>query len=290
MKRHESLLTFALLASSFACTAESSGLVYAVKGERNTVYLAGSVHMLKQADSQLPAAFDRAYAESEALVMEIDLDDLDPASAVGWMMQNGISSDGATLRETLGEPLHAKVASAAGEFGLPIEGLQQFEPWVITLTLVERAYAKAGFDTEAGVEKQLARRAGADKKPITGLETVEQQLGALDGLSMKEQRAFLEQTVAELPNLETETRDLFSAWRTGDAKRLGTLLTDEFKEYPVLYRALVVKRNANWMPQIEKLLREKDDYLVVVGALHLVGDDGLVELARARGLKPALLR
>jgi uncharacterized protein YbaP (TraB family) len=287
MTRHLAFLSLALIASTLASTAEASGLVYAVKGERNTVYLAGSVHMLKQAESQLPPAFERAYTESEALVMEIDLDDLDPAVAVAWMMENGINADGATLRETIGEPLHAKVASAAGELGVPIEGLQQFEPWVITLTLVERAYVKAGFDSESGVEKQLARRAGADKKPITGLETLEQQLGALDTLSAKEQRSFLEQTVAELGNLEEETRDLFAAWRTGDAKRLATLLTDEFREYPVLYRALVTQRNALWMPQIEKLLREKDDYLVVVGALHLVGDDGLLELARARGLKPA---
>jgi uncharacterized protein YbaP (TraB family) len=290
MKRHLPFLPVALLSCAFACAADGSGLVYSVKGDRNTVYLAGSVHMLKQADSKLPAAFERAYAESEAIVMEIDLDDLDPAVAVSWMLQNGVSADGSTLRETLGEPLHAKVASAAGELGIPLDGLQQFEPWVITLTLVERAYAKAGFDTESGVEKQLVRRAGTDRKPITGLETLEQQLGALDSLSMKEQRSFLEQTVAELGNLEEETRDLFVAWRSGDAKRLGTLLTDEFKDYPVLYRALVTHRNEQWMPQIEKLLREKDDYLVVVGALHLVGDHGLLELARARGLKPALLK
>jgi uncharacterized protein len=290
MKKYLSLFSLALFASASAGAADGSGLVYAVKGDRNTVYLAGSVHMLKQTDSKLPSAFERAYTDSEALVMEIDLDDLDPAAAVAWMMQNGVSADGATLREALGEPLHAKVASAAGELGLPIEGLQQFEPWVITITLVERAYAKAGFDAESGVEKQLVRRAGTDKKPITGLETVEQQLGALDGLSMKEQRAFLEQTVSELGTLEEETRELFSAWRAGDAKRLGTLLTDEFKNYPVLYRALVTQRNEQWIPQIQKLLREKDDYLVVVGALHLVGDHGLLELARARGLKPALVR
>ena len=82
---------------------------------------------------------------------------------------------------------------------------------------------------------------------------------------------------------------MFAAWRTGDVKQLAALLTSEFKDYPVLYRVLVSQRNKHWMPQIEKLLREKDDYLVVVGALHLVGEDGLLQLARARGLKPALV-
>ena len=105
MKRRASLFAFALLAAGLVPAAHGTGLVYALKGERNTVYLAGSVHLLKQSDSQLPPALERAYAEAEQLVMEIDMDDLDATAAAAWMMERGMSTDGATLRETLGEPL-----------------------------------------------------------------------------------------------------------------------------------------------------------------------------------------
>jgi len=279
-----------LLVAVLAPAARADGLVWALKGERNTVYLAGSVHLLKRDDAVLPPSLDKAYADADALVMEIDLDDLDPVEAANWMLQRGTFADGATLRETVGEARHRRVAAAANELGLPIEGVQQFEPWAVALTLAQLAYARAGFDAESGVEKQLERRARRDGKEITGLETIADQLGVLDALSLEEQSSFLDQTIGELGDVEAETRELFAAWRAGDERRLAKLLTEDFDGFAGLYDALVKERNARWLPQIERLLRADRDYLVVVGALHLVGDEGLIELARARGLKPAPLR
>jgi uncharacterized protein len=275
-------------ASSYATAAD--GLVWALQGSSNRVYLAGSVHLLRQSDSVLPAPFDRAYADADILVMELDLDDLDPVSAAKWMMERGTYAGGMTLREAIGEPAHARVAAAANELGLPIEGVQQFEPWAVALTLAEMAYARLGFDPNSGVERQLERRAHRDGKEIRGLETVEEQLGFLDALPAAEQKRFLEQTVLELGDIEKETAILLAAWRNGDAEGLASMLSDEYEAFPSLYRALVLERNRRWLPHIEKLLREKKDYLVVVGALHLVGDGGLLDLARARGLKATRVR
>lgn len=278
------------LAIASAPVVGADGLVWAIEGPRNTVYLAGSVHLLRQTDATLPAGFDRAYADAETILMELDLDDFDPAQAGRWMLERGVYTDGSTLRETLGEPRHRRVAAAANELGLPIEGVQQFEPWAVALTLVELAYARLGFDPESGVERQLERRARRDGKEIRGLETPEEQLGLLDALPLDDQRRFLEQTVEELGELEKDTDELLAAWRLGDASRLARMLATEYEEFPSLYRALVTERNARWMPQIELLLRDHDDYLVVVGVLHLVGDDGLVALARRRGLDAERVR
>ncbi|MGQ0833922.1 MAG: TraB/GumN family protein [Gammaproteobacteria bacterium] len=278
------------LAIASAPVVGADGLVWAIEGPRNTVYLAGSVHLLRQTDATLPAAFDRAYADAETILMELDLDDFDPAQAGRWMLERGVYTDGSTLRETLGEPRHRRVAAAANELGLPIEGVQQFEPWAVALTLVELAYARLGFDPESGVERQIERRARRDGKEIRGLETPEEQLGLLDALPLEDQRRFLEQTVEELGELEKDTDELLTAWRTGDALRLATMLATEYDEFPSLYRALVTERNARWMPQIERLLQDDNDYLIVVGVLHLVGDDGLVALARRRGLDAERIR
>jgi uncharacterized protein YbaP (TraB family) len=271
-------------------TAQADSPVWAIRGANNTVFLAGSVHLLKPEHSALPASFDRAYAEAEALVMELDLDDFDPLEAQSWMLQHGMFSGETTLRQAIGEKRFQRVAAEAQRLGLPIEGLQKIEPWAIALSLMELQYAQLGYDPQLGVERQLEQRARRDGKEIRGLETLDDQLGKLDALSYELQGRFLELTVEEMHDVERQTDDLLAAWRDGDSARLAALLTTEFDEFPELYRILVTDRNRRWMPQIEQLLKDKQDYLVVVGALHLVGKEGLVELAQGRGLKPSRVK
>lgn len=278
----------ASLAIAILCAplAAADGLVWALKGKTNTVYIAGSVHLLKRNDAKLPASLERAYAESEALVMELDLDDLDPMQAARWLLERGTFTDGRTLKSAIGEERHAQFAAAVEELGLPIEAFERFEPWAAALTLVELAYARLEFDANSGVERQLEALARRDGKDIAGLETVEEQLGMLDELSAQDQRRFLEQTVDELDELAEQTDEMLAAWRKGDSKWLENMLAEEYAAFPSLYRALVLDRNARWMPRIEQLLAEKDDQLIVVGVLHLIGDEGLIALAKKRGLKP----
>jgi uncharacterized protein len=271
-------------------TAHAESPVWAIKGDKNTVYVGGSIHLLKAGDSQLPAGFDKAYHDARSLVMEVDLDDLDPAEAQGWMLSNATFEDGKTLKGALGEQRYARVAAESARLGVPIEGLEQFEPWMIALTLVQLEYLKLGFDPEQGVEKQLQRRAAQDGKEISGLETLPEQLGLLDGMSDEDQAKFLELTVNELKNVERETDVLLAAWRGGNAGKLDALLTEEYDSFPGLYKMLVTDRNKRWMPALQRLLKEDKDVFVVVGALHLVGKDGLIEMTKAEGFKPRQLQ
>ncbi|HEY8510052.1 MAG TPA: TraB/GumN family protein [Steroidobacteraceae bacterium] len=275
-----------LLFSLFGClSAHAEGPVWAIRGAQNTVYLAGSIHLLKAGDATLPAAFDRAYEDAEALVMEIDLDDLDPFEAQKWMMERGTFEGNVTLRDVVGEESYRRVSEESRQLGLAVDGLQRFEPWTVALTLVQLKYMQLGFDSEQGVEKQLERRARADGKEITGLETVEEQLGYLDGLSYENQARFLDLTISEMKDIEHGTGELLAAWRAGDTEKLSELLTLEYRKFPALYNLLLTERNKRWMPQIEKLLKEDEDYMIVVGALHLVGDDGLLAMLESKGLK-----
>jgi uncharacterized protein YbaP (TraB family) len=234
----------------------------------------------------LPPAFDKAYASAAALVMEIDLDDLNESAAQGWMLEHGMFDGEETLRESLGEKLFARAEIEGNKLGVPIEALQMMEPWLLAMTFAQLEYVKLGFDPEQGVEKQLVRKAAVDHKEITGFETLEEQLGLLDGLSYPDQAKFLDMTLEEMDEMEGETDSMLRAWRTGNAQKLDALLSDEYKVAPALYRMLVADRNQRWMPQLERLLKSDKDYLVVVGALHLVGSGGLLELARARGYSP----
>jgi uncharacterized protein YbaP (TraB family) len=267
-------------------TAHAGSPVWAIHGEHNTVYLAGSVHLLKANDAGLPPAFDHAYGGSKAIVMELAIDKVDPMQAAGWMMEHAMLKQGTTLRATIGEASYRRVSAEAERLGVPMEAADMLEPWALGLQLLEMQYMKLGFDPQQGVEQQLQHKAQADGKPISGLETMDEQLGVLQGMSYPDQARFLDMIVTEMHDVETETQSVVTAWRNGDSAKLGALLSDEYKSFPMLYRLLVTDRNKRWIPQIEKLLHANQDYFVVVGALHLVGDGGLLELMRRDGYKP----
>lgn len=275
------LAAFCLLCS---LRLEAQSPVWALHGAHNTVYLAESVHLLKSSESSLPPAFDRAYQDAKTIVMELDLSRIDTAAMQSWMIEHGMLPDGTTLKQAVGDAVYQRAAAEAARLGLPAESLQRLQPWVVALTLADLEYLKLGYDADQGVERQIERRAEHDMKEIRGLETLDEQLGQLEHLSGEQQSRFLDLTVDELHDADSETDALLSAWRAGDTRKLATLLSSDYQTFPELYRALVTARNEHWMPQIEGFLKDDHDYLVIVGALHLVGPGGLLDLARRDGL------
>ena len=275
--------------SAGAPPARAASCVWAIRGAHNTVYLAGSVHLLPAQDAALPAAFGRSYSDSARLVMELDLAKLDPLAAGSWMLEHGALPAGETLRSVVGEGRYLKVSAAAAGLGLPAEVLDTQEPWVVGIELADLEYVHLGLDPQQGVEEQLVRRAQADSKPTAGLETLDEELAGLAGLSRQDQLRLLDQTLDELKDSPAELEEIVGAWRRGDAVRLAALLSKEFRSFPALYRPLVSERNERWLPKIEALLKGSDNSLVVVGALHLVGEGGLLQLLRKDGFAPTQL-
>jgi uncharacterized protein YbaP (TraB family) len=274
------LLGLSLLGS---LSAEAASPVWAVRGAHNTVYLAGSIHMLPADDAALPPGFERAYADSKKLVLEMDLAKLDPLEATAWMMDHGSLPAGTHLKDVLGEQRYQRVSAAAAGLGLPMSGLDTLAPWVVGIEITDLAYVHEGFDPDQGVEDQLLLRAQTDGRPTAGLETLPEELGGLLALSREDQVRMLDQSVDELKDIKSEVRELTDAWRHGDAARLAKLLSSEYDAFPALYKPLVMERNRRWLPQVEQLLKGQENALVVVGALHLVGQGGLLELLRGKG-------
>ena len=256
--------------------------LWSIKGKTNTVYLLGSVHFLKPSE-QLPAAIDDAYKDAEQLVMEIDMDDLDPLAMQQTTLELGMLPEGKTLESELGAETYGKVAAQANAMGLDLALLNRFRPWLAAMTLVQLQLMKLGLDANSGVEQRLTARAETDGKQIRGLETLQQQLGMLANLSPGQQREFLLYSVEDAERAAKEIDMLLAAWRAGDTRKLAALLQEGFDQYPEIYRPLTVDRNRKWVPDIEGLLRERDDYLVVVGALHLVGKDSVIQLLEGKG-------
>ena len=144
---------------------------------------------------------------------------------------------------------------------------------------------RIGFNPLYGIELHMTMQATQDGKEITGFETIEEQLAMLDGLSIEAQIDLLLQTLAESTNIEAFMDDMIRAWRIGDIDYLESNMLDDMAKYPELFDAIVVNRNRRWVTEIEALLDDEDDYLVVVGALHLVGDVGVPALLKKRGIR-----
>jgi uncharacterized protein YbaP (TraB family) len=275
------LCVFWLSATACAATQEHHSL-WSLKGKTNTVYLLGSVHFLN-ASEQLPAVVDEAYKRSDVLLMEIDMDDLDPAETQQITLELGLLPAGQTLEQQLGKPTYARLTTRAQEVGVDPVLLNRFQPWFAAMTLVQLQLVKLGLDPTSGIEQRFTTRAVADKKPIHGLETLREQLSMLAGLPDRQQREFLLYSIEDTDRISEEIDELLSAWRRGDSKALANLLAEGFDQYPDLYRPLTTDRNRRWLSQVEALLDEREDYLVIVGTLHLVGKDSLIDLLENKG-------
>ena len=286
MKTRVSALLIGLLATLAAAGSEARDqhVLWTVEGQRNTLYLLGSIHVLRPGDGGLPLAAERAYDDAEQLVMEIDLDAAaaDPSAMLATMQQAALLPEGKTLRGVLGAD-YESIQERAGESGLDLAMLDRFAPWFVATLLLQMELAKRGFAPELGIEARLASRAIGDGKPIQGLETAEQQFAVLGGMPLAEQKRFLLMTLEESTQLDAQVDELVGAWQAGDTDALARMLSDEFDDFPELYRPLTEDRNRVWVEQLDDLLDDRDDYLVVVGALHLVGRNSVVDLLRQRG-------
>jgi hypothetical protein len=279
------LLALAVALAPATVLARGKHVLWTVQGEQNAVYLLGSIHVLREGDAALSAVAENAYGDAERLVMEVDLDDpgeTDPMAMLEVTQRLGLLPEGQSLRGILGSD-YESLNRRAQQAGLDLAPLDRFAPWLVATTLLQIELARRGFSAELGLEQVLARRAAADDKPIQGLETTAQQLELLAGMPMPMQKHFLAMTLDESAELDREIGELVRAWKTGDTEALAGLLSDEFDEFPDLYRRLTVDRNRAWVDKLTELLDDRDDYLVVVGALHLVGDDSVVDLLEQQG-------
>ncbi len=280
-------LLLALLAC-LAGTAAADGhpvTMWLAEGASNRVYILGSVHLLRRQDHPLPAVMEAAYDDAEALIMELDMDDLDAAALQASTNRLGVIQDERTLKDFLGEARYNEAAAAAREMDIPFEMLDKTEPWFAAITVEQLALMRIGFNPLYGIELHMTMKATQDGKEVTGLETIDEQLAMLDGLSIEAQNDLLLQTLAEGGNIKAFMDDMIRAWRVGDVDYLESNMLDDMARYPELFNAIVVNRNRRWVTAIEALLDDEDDYLVVVGALHLVGDVGVPALLEKRGIR-----
>lgn len=262
----------------------SDTFLWEVESPANTVYLLGSIHFLRETDYPLPESIQRAFEDAETVVFEVDLNAIENISTLETLFQIALpDSPSESLASALDAGTYRLAEAAAASIGLPMRGFDNFEPWFFFTGLSGLKLVQLGFEPDYGIDSYFFEQADRANKNIRVFETVEEQLNFLDKLSIDVQVEIVEQTILELETLSTSTNAMVDAWKAGDVTEFESLILEGFADFPEAYDALLVQRNQNWLTDIESFINQPEDYLVIVGAAHLVGEDSVVKLLEAKG-------
>lgn len=275
------LLFFLALFAVIVVNAQTS--VWKVTGKGSTMYLGGTVHMLRANDFPLPAQFDSAYAHSSVITLETNTDELQKPEVAQKMMQKMMLTDGKTLKSILSDSSYKALERVCTSMGLPIANLSQFKPSMVTMVLTVMQSQKMGFSTD-GVDKTFATKAKNDGKKILFLETLEQQINFITNMGDGIENEFVMQSIDDLEKTMQIFPEMVKAWRTGSDEGMSKY-ADMIRVYPSIYKPLLVDRNNNWLPVIESYLATPETEFVLVGSLHLYTTDGIVKMLKDKGYK-----
>lgn len=259
----------------------ASPAIWALSDADTTIYLFGSVHMMKPGvrwfDKEVKAAFDR----SDELVLEITEEDpAKMAAIVGRLAPN----PGQPVSTLLPPKLRDRYFAALKTYNLPAAAMDGVKPWLVAINLSVAPLQKLGYRDDIGVEKTLTVAAKTAGKPISGLETSEQQLGFFDSMPQPVQIAYLSTTVEDLPKVEGEFAKLMDNWAKGRPDALAKQLNESIKETPEMAQALLYDRNARWAKWIEERMAQPGTVFIAVGAGHLAGKGSVIDLLQQRHL------
>ena len=276
-------------AAPAAATTDADPALWVVKDADTTIYLFGTVHVLKPGLSWFDEAVKTAFDKSDELMLEIVLPD-DQAEMAKVMMPLAIDQTGKTLSSRLDADQLKAYQAAMANVGLPVGQFDIFEPWFPAITLSVLPLTKLGYDPEQGAEKLLTGHAKKAGKPVAGLETLGEQLGFFDALPETQQVAFLNSVVKDLDKLGPQLDKMVLLWAKGDPDGLAVTMNESMAATPELAKTLLWDRNARWADQLKARMDKPGTVFVAVGAGHLAGEKSVQDYLKARGLTAKRVR
>jgi uncharacterized protein YbaP (TraB family) len=263
----------ATAAPAAAATQDADPALWVVKDKDTTIYLFGTVHVLKPGLRWFDEAVKAAFDKSDKVMLEMV--EPDPAAMQQLIVKLALNPTGPTVTEMLPEDRRAPYAAAMTDVGVPPAALDRMDPWLPAVTLSIAMLPKYGYDPNAGAERTISAAAKAAGKPVEGLETAEQQIGYFDGLPQPLQVRFLVQTIDQLPQMGSMLDKMVASWSAGDPDTLAVQLNEGMRETPELAKILLSERNARWADWIANRMAQPGTVFVAVGAGHLAGGDSV---------------
>jgi hypothetical protein len=257
--------------------------LWSVERDGRHILLLGSVHLMRPEDYPLPRGVEEAYAASRTIAFEMDVGQLRTPWALGEMTASALNPAGRGLAQTISAKTRELFETKVAALGLSMAQFDRFKPWLSAIMVMGIALQRLGYDPELGVDRHLWARAKKEGKSCLYLETLEEQIGLFAAMDDREQDSLLRQALTDMEMARDMAPLMVEAWRSGDMDRLGGLMHASFTDHHELYERLMVRRNRAWLPRVESFLEREGSTLVVVGAGHLAGRGGLLELLSASG-------
>lgn len=279
------LISVLLLASSaFADTS-----LYEISKGEHKIYLGGTIHVLRNSDYPLPDEFEQAYEKAQILVLETDPKKSNSPEFGQRFAQAFMYSDGKNLAQELQPKLWQELQSYADKNQFPLGQMNMFKAVFVSLSISIAEMQKRGYGLGQGVDMYFFQKADLAQKPVQELESSDDILQHMKALTDLDANQVISSTLRDVKKMDKSLGVALKYWRAGELQKLDKeLAADMRKETPEVYQRLLVDRNNAWLPKIEKLITTEETELILVGALHLSGKDGLRTQLKARGydIKP----
>lgn len=279
------ILALLLCSSGVAAAAdgkETGPALWKIEGGAHPIWLFGSMHRLPAGLAWRNPTFNEAFKSARLIIFEANLFDYSPPQVVELVLARAKNASTESLFGELPADLFELCDAAASKFGLDPMKLDRLRPWAVALVFDTAALTRGGYRGETGVERALLQEAIATKKDLGYFETIDDQIELFAAMSDAAQMNFLRLTLNQLAEAPTKLAAMANAWVSGDVARLEAL-TATIKEDPEIYKILVGDTNARWLSAIKALTKEHNSIMIVVGALHLIGEDGVIARLRAEG-------
>ena len=266
--------------------APQKSFLWKVQSQTTTAYVLGSLHYSKKEMYPLSEKIEKAFGESSILVVEADVNDLKKFD-IQKFAERALYPENDTLEKHVSPEIYERVVKETNGLGISVEVLNRQKPWFLAMTFIALESLKLGFDPNLGIDKHFLSKAEGRKETLE-LESLDYQFNLLSEFSDKDQELFLLYTLKDLKVMEDELERLTQAWTSGDTKTMESILTrsaSEDKRLSFIFEKLIYERNRKMASKIEDFLRTGKTYFVIVGAGHLVGDRGIVEILKGKGYR-----
>lgn len=274
-----------LFLNVFINNAFAASSVWKVSKGGNHFYLGGTIHMLTADDHPLPHEFLTAYRHASEIFFETDLDAINVTEFQSTFITAMTYDDHDTLKNNLNSKIYRKLKRFLVSRNLSITSFSKYRPWGVALTLTMMEYQHLGLKSGYGVDTYFNRLALKDNKKRNSLETPKEQLAAIMSMANIDPNESIEYTLRDIDNLPEFIHLMKGYWRNGNTEglALNSIVMQMKIETPTIYKALVIERNNNWMRKLSTLNNDRDKEFVLVGALHLVGEEGLLNQLKNKG-------
>jgi uncharacterized protein YbaP (TraB family) len=290
MKRIISFFAIVIIgAGLFSCASlfprsQTGSSVWKISRGGNTLFLAGSVHILRDEDYPLPDQFDRAFSQSSMLVIETDVEQLSNPDVAQYLTANMFLPGNQTLRSVLNSETYELLAAAFREYGQRLDSYIRFKPSMVVNVLTLLQMQRMGFMQE-GVDFYYLEKARDENKPVGYLESIETQIDLIVTMGDGYENEYVRYSLNDKESTETEFLSLLNEWKHGGSATTEKALLEMRDEWPQIYKTVITDRNSAWMPQIEQHLASGTVSFVIVGLAHIHGPDGLLQQLKNAGCK-----